>query len=103
MSFGQPYRNAITIYTKSECCRCADIKEAIEKYGKHLTLPVIFINVDKYLEQTPKAFEHFMDDLTDNSKMFPFIFEDKVFVRLRPFIKRLEEAAQPKIELEFTE
>lgn len=75
MDFIKPLPNIITIYTKTNCPRCDDLKILIKKNN----INVFFVNCDDYLndDDTIDKFETFLKELGYDNTMFPFIYDEK--------------------------
>jgi glutaredoxin len=72
-----PANNNFTIYSKSGCPNCDNIKQLL--INNNLIYNVI--NCDNYLNENKPFFLEFMKDLTKQEcKTFPIIFKDKKYI-----------------------
>lgn len=75
-------KDGITIYTKSNCYYCEEIKKILP--DAH------YINCDIYLEDTD-AFLDFIDTITDQKPTsFPMVFKDKCYIGGYNAIKNMQ-------------
>lgn len=82
--FIKPYNNGITVYTKSNCYRCDELKSNISKIN-NIFSKYYYINCDNYLNDDKDGFKEFMAlhmckrYNKDFKLLFPVVFVDGVY------------------------
>ena len=77
MKIDLPTEKGFTIYSKSNCINCDNIKKLLE-YNK---LEYNVINCDNYLNENKNFFLEFMKLITrQECKMFPIVFNNQKFI-----------------------
>ena len=78
----EPLKNGITIYSKSGCNNCINVKNLLKTYKeKHSDINYIIINCDEYLIEDKQSFLSFIQNKTNEErKIFPIIFINEKFV-----------------------
>jgi len=75
--FIMPYKEKFTIYSKSGCKNCLEVKRLL----KNEKINFIIINCDEYLIENREVFLKKMKNLINTEyKIFPFVFHDGVFI-----------------------
>lgn len=74
----KPNLNGWTIYTKSDCIYCSEVKKILENKS------CIIINCDKWIECDKQNKENFLNQMKViigyEYKKFPMVFCDKIFI-----------------------
>jgi len=75
--FIKPYENTYTIYSKSGCPNCKNVKNLLQ--GKNIAFDIV--DCDEYLIETKMEFLHFIMKLTNKEwKTFPIVFDGIHFI-----------------------
>jgi len=74
MEYIKPVPNIITIYTKSNCPNCNEIKELTLKHN----INVIYVDTDDYIKDQSERdnFKIFLEELGFEVIAFPFIYDN---------------------------
>jgi|688.fasta_scaffold519053_2 glutaredoxin len=77
MKIELPIEKGFTIYSKSNCINCDNIKKLLEDNKLEYNV----INCDNYLNENKNFFLEFMKLITrQECKMFPIVFSDQKFI-----------------------
>jgi glutaredoxin len=70
----EPFENSFTIYTKSGCKFCTEVKKLL----KSLNIFFQIIDCDDYIVENKQTFLDFIQNLTKSEiKTFPIVFNEK--------------------------
>jgi glutaredoxin len=77
MNFEVPIKGEFTVYSKSGCVNCNNVK----KFLKEKNLLYKEINCDEYLLECKEEFLEFIQNLCGKEqKIFPMVFDNKIFI-----------------------
>jgi len=72
--YQEPFENSFTIYTKSCCKFCTEVKKLLKKENIFFQV----IDCDDYIIENKQNFLNFIQKITNsNIKTFPIVFNDK--------------------------
>lgn len=77
MEFEKPLEKGFTVYSKSGCPNCSNVKKLLK--DKHLLFNIV--DCDDYIIEDKENFLLFIKQLTNKSQtQFPFIFNNSEFI-----------------------
>jgi glutaredoxin len=77
MDIIKPNQGEITVYSKSGCVNCVNVKKALK--DKQIKFSVI--NCDEYIYEDKEEFLHCIKELAGKEyRMFPMVFDGETFI-----------------------
>jgi glutaredoxin len=77
MEFELPLQEGFTIYSKSGCPNCINVKKILQEDN----IEYLIIDCDEYLIEERENFLKFIQNLTGKEwKLFPIVFFDNIFL-----------------------
>jgi len=77
MEFPKPLEDKITVYSKSGCVNCVNVKNTL----KHKDIPFIIIDCDEFILEDKSGFLLFIQNLAGKEyKTFPMVFSHNTFI-----------------------
>jgi glutaredoxin len=78
----EPSENSVTVYSKSGCNNCVNVKNLLKDYKKkHSDIEFNIIDCDEYLIEDKSSFLYFIQNkANEERKIFPIVFINKKFI-----------------------
>jgi glutaredoxin len=77
MEFILPSKKGFTIYSKSGCSNCINIKKLLQQHN----IDYLMVDCDEYLIEDREFFLQFIQNITEREcKLFPIVFFDGNFL-----------------------
>jgi glutaredoxin len=77
MEFIEPIKNSVTIYTKSGCKYCTNVKQLLQENN----IKYEVVDCDEYIIKDKEKFLNFIKKYTKKDyKTFPMVFNDTKFI-----------------------
>jgi glutaredoxin len=77
MEFVLPLKTKFTVYSKSGCPNCVNLKKLLQEYN----IDYLIVDCDEYLIEERENFLKFMQNISEKEwKTFPMVFFDEKFL-----------------------